>query len=147
MSLLTDLARKYKELKDLNEAKKEELSKINADWTEVENQLLEAFVEEGVNSIKIEGMGNFVMRTKNYLSVNAANKPTFFDYLRESGNEGLLKLDVNPRTLTSFLGTHLEDLISKSDADPVEARKAALEFLNQKGASYFSEKGISVLKA
>lgn len=145
---LTDIAKRYKELQDKHEAKNEELKAIGKDWTACETELLEAMVDEGVNSIKIDGVGLLSMRTKNYLNVNAANKPSFYEYLQASGNGGLLKLDVNPRTLTAFLGDHLQELIkAKVQAegkDEIEARNEALEFLKSKGAAYFSERGISL---
>jgi hypothetical protein len=144
---LPDIAKRYKLLQDAHEAKNEELKLISAEWTECEKELLEAMTEEGVNSIKVEGVGLMSMRTKNYLNVTAANKSQFYSYLQKSGNGGLLKLDVNPRTLTSFLGTHLEHLIKEkvtSGADEITARNESLEFLKAQGAAYFSERGISL---
>lgn len=140
------LASQFLELKKKSDFLSEELKKTNAEWEEVEKELLNAMVEEGTSSIRLEGMGLFSMRTRSFLSVNAANKPNFYEYLKESGNGDLLKLDVNPRTLTAFLKGHQETLESQylnEGLDPVDARKKALEFLNQKGASYFSERGVS----
>lgn len=126
---------------------KEELKKAEEEWDSVEQRLLFEMVEEGVNSVSFEGLGRLSMVTKNHLSVTAANKPEFFKYLRESGNGGLLKEDVNAMTLTAFLKTHLEEMIAKNQAelgmDIVEARRCALDMLNGRGASYFSKKTVT----
>lgn len=146
MSKLSDIGKKYEELQTKSEAQAKVLKDINADWAACEAELLEALVDEGVNSIKLLGLGTISMKTRNFLSVNAGNKPMIFDYLRESGNEALLKLDVNPKTLTSFLSLHLAELVAakvKEGADELDAQKECLEFLNKKGASYFTERGIS----
>ena len=105
-------------------------------------------VDEGVNSVKLEGVGTFSMRTKSFLNVTIANKEGFLKYLKESGNGGLIKEDVNSRTLTAFLSGHLElgfirDRVNKG-MDEVDARKDALEMLNKRGASYHSERQIAM---
>lgn len=143
---ILELTQKFKELKHKSESATEVLKEINLEWTDVENQLIEAMGEEGVKSIKIEGLGLFSLTAKSYLSVNAANKPKFYEYLQESGNEALLKLDVNPRTLTAFLKGHLDALINErlgTGQDEIDARNNALQFLNEKGASYFVDRLIS----
>lgn len=144
------LAKKFFALKAKHEAAADALKAIGAEWEEAEQALLAAMVDEGTNSISIAGMGMFVMTTKNYLSVNAASKPQFFQYLKKAGHGALLKEDVNPRTLTAFLKGHLEEVTQKYVAagkDAVEARNEALKYLNSQGASYFSDRGVSFRKA
>lgn len=150
MSKIGELAKKYREI----EAKHKELStqvkELGEEWTAIETKLIEAFVEEGVNSAKLEGLGHFILSTKNFLSVTAANKEHYFNYLKKSGHDSILKLDVNPRTNGAFLDQHVEALIAEKTGaglNLVEARKAALEFLAAQGVSYFSEKRIQVRKA
>jgi len=147
---LTDLARQYRELRAKKEFQADVLKAISADLSTSESELLEAMVEEGVNSLRIDGVGLLSMKVTNYLSVNVANKPAFFEYLQESGNGGLLKLDVNPKTLTAFLSEHLKALTKDyvdSGMDEIDARNKALDGLKSKGASYFSERGISLRQA
>lgn len=146
---LSEIAKYYYDLQTQHETLKKELKELEEKWTEVEIQLQEAMVNEGVNTIKLAGVGTFMMKTKNYLSVTAANKEQFFPYLQESGNGGLLKLDVNSRTLSAFLGEHVEQLKAEKMAkgvDEVTARNEAIEFLKSKGASAFSERGIALKK-
>jgi len=144
---IQQLAAQYKAIKTRHDSLTEEIKKLNAEWSEVETQLLDAMMEDGVNSVKLVGLGHFIMTTKNFLSVNAANKPQFYAYLKKSGNGALLKEEVNPRTLTAFLKGHLEEITkiyANGGLDVVEARKQALEYLNVKGASYFSERGVTL---
>lgn len=143
-----DLARLYYLARSESEAQADKLKTYNKARDEAESALLDAMVEEGVPSVTIDGLGLFSMTTTNYLSVTAAHKPDFYSYLKESGNGGLLKEDVNTRTLTSFLKGHLVEVTNKFVAekgvDDFEAKKLALEFLKAKGADYFSERGISL---
>lgn len=144
---LTELAKSFFDCKKSHDDLTEKLKEVEKNWQDVETQMLDAMIEEGVNSISIEGCGQFSMRTKNYLSVNAANKEKFFEYLKESGNGHLLKLDVNPRTLTAFLAEHMEGLVEtaqKEGLDIVDARDKALKFLNDKGANYFTKRDIAL---
>lgn len=143
---LIELGERFSALKKQHEALKTQLDDVRIEWELVEEQLLAAMTEDCINSFDVENLGKFTVAKKNYLSVNAANKPSFYGYLQESGNGDLLKLDVNPRTLTSFLKGHLEEVTKKfmsdHNLDQVDAEEKALEYLKDKGASYFSEASI-----
>lgn len=145
---IIELSQRFAKCKADYDVTETALKDISTKWTEAEAELISAMVDEGVNSIEIDGVGIFSIRTKNYLSVNAANKERFFEYLYESGNEHLLKMDVNPRTLTSFLTEHLDSLIKANlkdyDGDSIECRNKMLEFLNEKGANYFTKRDIAM---
>ena len=143
-------AKEFKRLKDEHDELSGKLKEIDTLWSAAEAALLDAMLEEGVNSIDLGGVGKLSMRTVNYLSVNAANTEQFYQYLRLSGNGALLKESVNPRTLTAWLKSHLEELIAGANnngMDAVDARTASLEFLKTKGASYFTKRGIALRKA
>lgn len=144
------LAAKFKELKEKSESIENELKQVNAEWSEVELLLLEALVNEGVKTIKLDGLGTYTLKVTNYLSVNAANKPSFLEYLKRTGNGGLIKEDVNSKTLTAFLRGHLDDVakrfVEKENDDEVTARNKALEFLNKQGANYFTKREIAFRK-
>ena len=144
------LAKEFRDAKNISDDLTAQLKKVDADWGEIETKLLDAMVEEGVRSVDIEGVGKLSMRVTNYLSVNAANKPRMFEYLKATGNGALIKEDVNPKTLTSFLGKHLEELIAvemnEDKLDLVQARTKALGLLQAEGASYFTKRGIALGK-
>jgi hypothetical protein len=144
---IIDLGKKFKQLKQDYAEQEAKLKAVGAEWEDTEKQLIDAMIEEGVKSVALDGLGLFSLRTTNYLSVNAANKPDFYQYLKESGNGALLKEDVNPKTLTAFLGKHMEELQTqfvRSGLDEVDARNKALELLNKKGASYFTKRDIAL---
>lgn len=145
---ILELSRKFKLLKQQSEEQAEKLKAVNKEWADCEEQLLAAMVEEGVNSVDIAGVGKLSMRTENYLSVTAANTESFYLYLKESGNGALLKESVNPRTLQAWLKQHFIDVQAKfietKGLDEISARDEALKFLNQKGANYFTKRGIAL---
>lgn len=144
-SKIVGLAEKFRAFKDKHATMSKELVELNAGWNECETQLLDAMVDEGVKTIKIDGVGMLMMVTTHKGNVVAANKPVFFDYLKESGHDSILKLDVNSMTLSAFLKSHIEELAKKYEAegnDEVDARNKAVDFLKEKGASLFSEKTI-----
>lgn len=107
---LIELGKKFAACKEAFEAAKKLSDDANDAWGECETQLMEAMKEAGVGSISIDGVGRLTLSRTSYPSVNGANKPIFFDYLRNTGNEGLLKLDVATNTLTAFLKKHVQEL-------------------------------------
>lgn len=123
---IVELARKFKECKVKAEDLKAQLETANSEWSAVESDLIEAMKDAGVGSVKIDGVGLIMMRRKAYLSVNAANKPSFFEYLQASGNGDLLKLDVHNATLTAFLKKHQEELSGQFQAEGLSPEQAAL---------------------
>lgn len=147
---IIELARAYNQA-STELAEKSEAEKIaSAAKDAAKAELIAAMADEGVSGISVEGIGRLSMVTKNAYSVNIAHKPGFFDYLRETGNDSILKLDVNPRTLSAFLSTHEAELKAKYEADgldPLTALENAKALLESKGASVFTMQNISVRKA
>lgn len=147
---IVSLGKMYRSLQNLSEAIKELQKVVDSEWSTIEADLQEAMIEEGCKSINVNGLGMFTMRARNMLSVNAANKSTlFFPYLTESNNADILKLDVNPKTLGAFLDSHFAELQSKYEAegmDNIQARDKALEFLKEKGVTYFVKRDIAFKK-
>jgi hypothetical protein len=106
--------------------------------------------------------------------VNAANKPQFFVYLKGAGHGGLIKEDVNSRTLDSFLKRHVDEIrkqlideglteaqaqaLARKDAekydglvanyrpDEMDAEEMAQDILISHGAAMFTKQGISLTK-
>jgi hypothetical protein len=121
---IKELARQFGDLKRAHEAIAALLSALGERWDENEKALIEHMIEEGISSVKIEGYGNFILSRSTYPNVNAANKPAFFEYLKASGNEGLLRLDVPTNTLTAFLKKHVEELKAQLTATGLTAHQA-----------------------
>ncbi len=149
-SKILALAKQFHSYKNQVKEMAEALKTLNAEWTAIESELLEAMVEEGVGSVKIDGLGNFILSTKTYLSLPAANRPQGYEYLKANGLGDIIKEYADPRTLGATLDLHFGNLVSQlqtnSELDIVDARKQAVELLNSKGFNYFSERTISLRK-
>lgn len=173
-NIIVDLGRKYATARAANETQKLEQKKTQEAEDTAEKELIEAMIEAETGSIAIDGVGRITLRRQVYPSVNAANKPQFFEYLKASGNEGLLKLDVHAKTLESFLKKHKEELVkqmqdtgitleqakmvatfpeysdaAKSVGQPVDemaATELADAVLKSQGAAIFSKQSISLTK-
>jgi hypothetical protein len=144
---LIELAKAYKRFKLAYAEQEAALDQLDEEWKDLTTKLQDLMIEEGVKSITIEGVGMLSMRTTSYPSVNAASKPVFFDYLKKTGNDSILKLDVNPRTLGAFLKEHSETLITermKDGMDEVTAREAVQEELKKEGVAFFVKRDIAL---
>lgn len=147
---IKELAEKFKACQDENK-RILSLTKTNDEsWKSIEEQLLEAMVEEGVNSAEFEGIGKVMIRTKNYPNVTNADKELFIAYLDEIGQSELVKRDVAKTVVGEFLDPHIEELIQKCMADTDvglgDARRAVLAFLKTKGVSTFTSRDIAPIK-
>jgi hypothetical protein len=147
---LLELGKKFRALKDQSEAKDDELKLINKAWDECEAELIQAMIDDCINSFDIEGVGKISLARSSFLSVNAQNKEKFYKYLQDSGNGALLKLDVNPRTLGAFLKDHEKELTKKfmdeAGIDEIDAKAKADEVLKEHGAAIFAKTQIRLLK-
>lgn len=121
-----DLAKQFGDLKRAHEAASAVVKALGDRWDECERQLVAAMVEEQTPSIRIDGYGLFSLVRSAFPSVTAANKPQFFEYLKGSGNAGLLRLDVPTNTLTAFLKEHKKELAKQFQTSGVTAFQAHL---------------------
>lgn len=147
---IVELAANFTNLRNKKDELSATLKAFTANLDEAEKQLLEAMAESGVNSIKLEGLGLFSMRTKNYFNVNAEDKPKFFEYLKNTSNESILKLDINPQTLKAFLSDHFEELVKTqidfTQEDLVTARQSVQTYLENYGVKCFTDRVVSFKK-
>lgn len=145
-NLLVEKAKEYFALKTEHDDLSAKLKTVAEKWDAVEVELMQLLIEEGVNSIKLDGLGAFTLATRNFFNVTKENEESFYQYLKDTGNGGLLREYVNPRTLSTFLNSHFER-IKETYGEDFEAKDKALDFLKQKGASVFEKKTISFRKA
>jgi hypothetical protein len=141
------LVKKYADARDATVAKGKEYDVIKAAEEALKTELMEVMTEEGVRGLDVEDVGRASLVVKVWLSVNVADKPTVYAYIREVGAEGLFKEEINSKTLTAWLDEHFALLMQKGvddGLDPVDARNKALEFIKSKGAQYFTERNISL---
>lgn len=78
---------------------------------ETKQKLLDMMESDGKDrTATYEGIG-FVTRMKPRLfaSCSEENKPVLFDWIRKTGNEGLIKETVSPQTLSAFVAEKIEE--------------------------------------
>lgn len=142
---IVELAREFHALKTKHEELTKQLKDLDEVWNSIEAELMEAMVEEGVSTIKVEGAGKFTLASEHYFSATAEKKPEFFKYLKENGHGALIKEDVNARTLGAFAKNLLTETslqLVRTGLPATEAEKTAIEKLQGLGLSYFRKRTI-----
>ena len=122
---IIDLARRYGEVRAKHGEVEKQLKELAKQWDQLESDLADAMIDAGVSSVAVEGFGRFQLSRSSYPSVNAAQKPQFYEYLKASGNGDLLRLDVPAPTLNAFLKRHKTELEAQFVAEGLTAAQAA----------------------
>ena len=89
----------------------QQLEVAKAQLETTKQAILEMFeTQDKERTATYDGVG-FISRTKPrlYASCREENKPALFDYIREEGREDLIKENVNPQTLSSFVTELIEN--------------------------------------
>jgi len=146
---ITELAGRYKELREAADVAARAAKEAATECEMCEAELLDAFIEEGVNSVDIDGIGKLSMTTRDFMSVPASNQPAFFAWMKETGHGGLLKEYVNPQTLSAWMKERREEItraLEMQGENRFEAAKQAVALLENKGATVFQKRGIQFRK-
>ncbi len=142
---IVDLARRFYALKTTHAELKTKLDAIDKEWVAIENDLMEAMVEEGVSTIKVDGAGKFTLASEHYFSATVENKPEVFEYLKKNGHGALIKEDVNARTLSAFCKNMLTEMALseiRNGVSSMEAEASAIEKMKNIGFNYFRKRTI-----
>lgn len=105
--LVTDFRNHFEKVEQLEK----ELEKAKADLEKTKLTILDMFeANEKERTATYEGVG-FISRTKPrlYASCREENKPTLFDFIRAVGREDLIKENVNPQSLSSWVTELIEN--------------------------------------
>jgi hypothetical protein len=124
-NIIIELGNKYFKIETKYEELAAELKKLSEEFDAAEKELIDAMIAASVKSINIEGAGKFTLSNTTYPSVTAANKPTFFEYMKAFGHGGLIKEDVNTQTLNSFLKRHRDELTAQFMMHGLEESQAS----------------------
>lgn len=82
----------------------EELKNINIHYDLLRIELIPAKMEEeGIENIKVEGVGRISLTGDMWVSVPAAHRDAFYDWLRGEGLGDLIKPTVNASTLKAMI--------------------------------------------
>lgn len=142
---IVDLARRFYALKTTHAELKTKLDAIDKEWVAIENELMEAMVEEGVSTIKVDDAGKFTLASEHYFSATVENKPEVFEYLKKNGHGALIKEDVNARTLSAFCKNMLTEMALseiRNGVSSMEAEASAIEKMKNIGFNYFRKRTI-----
>ena len=97
---VVELAGRLRELKDLKEAQEADLKDTNMAIEAIVNVLLpEKMDEQGIQNVKIDGVGRISLRGEVYASILAENRDVAYNWLRETGRAALITNTVNPSSL------------------------------------------------
>lgn len=148
----------------------QEQEKINAELKNIKAQkeaevfkLQEYLVNEGKSSTgHISGVGTFSLRREVYPSVNKCDLPTFIGYLRENGEDGIVKETIAEPTLKAYLKGKIGEMhewLLENDKNIQTVEKQlnvpegelapadlAFKYFERYGVKTFNKIGISITK-
>jgi hypothetical protein len=116
---IPEIGRMLRQLKD----EKKELTDAASIFTKaidnIElNVLPERMEDEDILTVKIDGAGRLQTKDDAWVSVLAANKPDFFEWLNENGHGSLIKNDIHAGTLKAWA----KGMIKDGNELPVDVR-------------------------
>lgn len=106
---LATMVRQFRELRDRKDELKSLVTDNNKALKNLAEQILPEYMEENeIDKITIEGAGTVFVKQELYASVLAGDREALYEWLRDTGNEDLVKDWVFPATLTAFCKDQLE---------------------------------------
>lgn len=118
MSTIIELAKELRHLKDVKEKMSSEEKIINSRIDQITKMLLPQVMEDdGVSTIKIDGIGKLSLRGEMYVSILAENRQDAYQWLRDNNRGSLISETVNASTLKAAAkewiksGVEIPDLI------------------------------------
>ncbi len=127
---LATLVRQFRELRDRKDELKALVTDNNKALKDLAEAILPEYMEENeIDKITIEGAGTVYVKQELYASVLASDREALYEWLRETGNEDLVKDWVFPATLTAFCKEQLEN--GKPVPEMVKATKIPTAILRR----------------
>jgi len=101
-----DLVKQFKEAKERLDKAGKEFDAAQDDYDQLETWLMEVMVaKDETSTSRYEGLGHVTMRTPTlHSSVLVEKRDELFTYLRSIGRGDLIKEQVHPGTLSTFIG-------------------------------------------
>jgi uncharacterized protein (DUF342 family) len=128
---LTVMAHELRELKDRKQAISEEQKTINKRLKILtETEMPEYMEEQEIDKVTIDGVGTIYVQVQVYSNVKAEDRPAFYEWLKETGNEDMITEWVFPQSVNSFCKEQLEN--GKPVPDMVSAHKVPTAMLRRK---------------
>lgn len=131
MTNLIELAKQYRMQRELVATAKRAHDEHKKAMQAMEEQLVALMLEEGVKNLKLEE-GEMLYRYSivNFRPADPSRWPDILHWLRDNGNESLIKESVHPKTFTAFCkeqeesGADLPDAIVKWEGDKIGMRRS-----------------------
>ena len=99
-----DLAHQMKHVQEIKETAEKELKEINAEYDVLRLEVIPAKCEEqGIEGIKIEGLGRLNLTADLYVSIKAGMKKPLFDWFSKAKLRDMVQPTVNSSTLKAFV--------------------------------------------
>ena len=101
---------KYEQYAKLKSRKKElekEVKDINQELQELNDEIIEAWQEDGINKLSLDEIGTLYINKSTRAS--CLNPDTFHAFLKETGQEAMIKTSVPHQTLGAWVRKQLED--------------------------------------
>lgn len=107
---ITELAKKLSELKIKKDKLEVELKTVNLEIQKVaSNELPKAMEDQEIDKFSVDGIGTIYLRNDFFANVLASDRENLHNWLRETGNEDLIKDYIFPQTLKAFAKECLEN--------------------------------------
>jgi len=127
----TVMAHELRELTDRKQALAEEEKAINKRLKVLkETELPEYMEEQELEKVTVDGVGTIFVQQQMYASVKAEDRPAFYEWLKETGNEDMITEWVFPQSVKAFCKEQLEN--GKPIPDMVSAHKVPTAMLRRK---------------
>lgn len=105
---LKELTTRFIELKDRKDEINDELKDINKKLKSLEERMIDEILVMEQQSAKFPGLATIGVTINKYPHV--ADKPKFFQYLKDTNQDGMVKQTVNHNTLRSWFKTAVIDV-------------------------------------
>lgn len=104
-----ELARSMAEIRRAKDALEEQLSALNKEHDYLaKNALPRRMEDEGIEALKVEGVGRVNLRSDVYASIPAEAKDRAYEWLRDNGRANLITETVNASTLKASIRRAIE---------------------------------------
>ena len=95
-----DIVRAMNDIQLAKEAKDNEAKEIGKEFDFLRLKMIPSrFEEEGIENLKVEGVGRVSLTGDMYVSIPAANREAAYEYFRDIGKSSLITESINASTL------------------------------------------------
>jgi hypothetical protein len=108
---ITDLAKKYYELRGKKDAINANLKDLNKKITDLEKEMVDDLHQLGLDRVDVKDVGSFTIYTRSFHKV--VDREEFIEHLRQNDDEDILS--VNHNTLNAYI----KDWKSKHESQEV----------------------------